>query len=79
MGLAVTTARIDLPQGTLDLLILCTRALEPQLRVDHLGTDPTGVDRGARTSRRRLDTAADSWRMLTAAVGQILDTTWLRT
>ncbi len=29
-GLHVTAARIDLPQGTLDLLILRTLALEPQ-------------------------------------------------
>ena len=69
----MTTARIDLPQGTLDLLILRTLALEPQHgwaiseRIRQVSTEVLGP------------VAADSWRMLTAAVGQILDATWLRT
>ena len=110
----VTTARIDLPQGTLDLLILRTLALEPQHgwaiseRIRQVSTEVLQVPQGSlypalhrlerrgwirarwgtsdnnrrakyyaltRTGRRRLDTAVDSWRTLTAAVSQILDMT----
>ncbi len=108
----MTTARIDLPQGTLDLLILRTLALEPQHgwaiseRIRQVSTDVVQVPQGSlypalhrlerrglirphwgtsdnnrrakyyaltRTGRRRLDAAVDSWRALTAAVGQVLD------
>ncbi len=110
----MTTARIDLPQGTLDLLILRTLALEPQHgwaiseRIRQVSTEVLQVPQGSlypalhrlerrgwirarwgtsdnnrrakyyaltRTGRRRLDTAVDSWRTLTAAVSQILDMT----
>ena len=110
----MTTARIDLPQGTLDLLILRTLALKRQHgwaiseRIQQVSTDVLHVPQGSlypalhrlerrgwirahwgtsehnrrakyyaltRTGRRRLDAAIDSWRALTAAVGQVLDMT----
>jgi|TARA_B100002003_G_scaffold248080_1_gene281056 transcriptional regulator len=49
----VTTARIDLPQGTLDLLILRTLALEPQHgwaiseRIRQVSTDVVQVPQGS--------------------------------
>src|SRR5216684_6180457 len=106
-------ARIELPQGTLDLLILKTIALEPQHgwaiseRVQQLSSDALQVRQGSlypalhrlerrgwikahwnttdnnrrakyyeltRSGRKKLEARTDSWRRLTAAVGQILDT-----
>ena len=51
--LSGTTARIDLPQGTLDLLILRTLALEPQHgwaiseRIRQVSTDVVQVPQGS--------------------------------
>ena len=105
--------RIDLPQGTLDLLILKTLALEPQHgwaiseRVQQMSSDALQVRQGSlypalhrlerrgwikaswsttdnnrrakyyaltRAGSKQLEAQTDSWRRLTAAVGQILDT-----
>lgn len=105
--------RIELPQGTLDLLILKTIALGPQHgwaiseRVQQMSSDALQVRQGSlypalhrlerqgwikarwsttdnnrrakyyeltRSGRKKLETQTDSWRRLTAAVGQILDT-----
>ncbi len=105
--------RIELPQGTLDLLILKTIALEPQHgwaiseRVQQISSDALQVRQGSlypalhrlerrgwikarwsttdnnrrakyyeltRSGRKKLEAQTDSWRRLTAAVGQILDT-----
>jgi transcriptional regulator len=104
--------RIELPQGTLDLLILKTIALEPQHgwaiseRVQQMSGDAVQLQQGSlypalhrlerrglvkarwritdnhrrakyyeltRSGRRQLEAQTDSWRRLTAAVGQILD------
>ncbi len=109
----MANARIELPQGTLDLLILKTIALEPQHgwaiseRVQQMSSDALQVKQGSlypslhrlerrgwikarwrvtennrrakyyeltRRGRKRLEAQTDSWRRLTAAVGQILDT-----
>lgn len=106
------TERIDLPQGTLDLLILKTVALEPQHgwaiseRIQQVSSNVLQVQQGSlypalhrlerkgwikarwgtsdnnrrakyyeltRTGRKQLETEADSWRKLAAAVGQLLD------
>jgi len=103
---------IELPQGTLDLLILKTVALEPQHgwaiseRVQQMSSDALQLRQGSlypalhrlerrgwvkarwkvtdnnrrakyyeltREGRKQLDSQTDSWRRLTAAVGQILD------
>jgi transcriptional regulator len=105
--------RIELPQGTLDLLILKTIALEPQHgwaiseRVQQMSSDALQVKQGSlypslhrlerrgwikaswsvtennrrakyyvltRRGRKQLEDQTDSWRRLTAAVSQILDT-----
>jgi len=105
--------RIELPQGTLDLLILKTIALAPQHgwaiseRVQQMSSDALQVKQGSlypalhrlerrgwikarwsttdnnrrakyyeltRSGRKELEAQADSWRRLTVAVGQILDT-----
>ena len=105
--------RIELPQGTLDLLILKTIALEPQHgwaiseRVQQISADALQLRQGSlypalhrlerrgwikarwsttdnnrrakyyeltRSGRKQLEGQTDSWRRLTAAVGQILDT-----
>jgi transcriptional regulator len=105
--------QIDMPQGTLDLLILKTIALEPQhgwaisLRIQQLSSDALRVNQGSlypalhrlerrgwikarwgasennrqakfyeltRKGQEQLDAQAESWRRLTAAVGQILNT-----
>jgi PadR family transcriptional regulator, regulatory protein PadR len=105
--------RIDLPQGTLDLLILKAIALEPQHgwaiseRIQQISKDTLKVQQGSlypalhrlerrgwikatwgasennrkakfyaltRAGRKQLDTQADRWRALTAAVGLLLDT-----
>jgi PadR family transcriptional regulator, regulatory protein PadR len=105
-------ARIELPQGTLDLLILKTVSLEPQHgwaiseRVQQISSDALQIRQGSlypalhrlerrgwikacwsttdnnrrakyyeltRTGRKQLDTQAETWRKLAAAMGQILD------
>jgi PadR family transcriptional regulator len=104
---------LDMPQGTLDLLILKTVALEPQhgwaiaQRIQQLSSDALRVNQGSlypalhrlerrgwikarwgasennrqakfyeltRKGQEQLDAQAESWRRLTAAVGQILNT-----
>jgi PadR family transcriptional regulator, regulatory protein PadR len=109
----MASTRIELPQGTLDLLILKTIALEPQHgwaiseRVQQMSSDALQVKQGSlypalhrlerrgwikaswsvtennrqakyyeltRRGRKQLEAQTDSWRRLTAAVGQILDT-----
>src|SRR4051794_16456364 len=106
--------RIDLPQGTLDLLILRTLSLEPlhgwaiSERVQQVSSDVLRIQQGSlypalhrlerrgwikakwgtsennrrakyyeltRAGRKQLETEEDSWRKLTAAVGQVLGTT----
>jgi PadR family transcriptional regulator PadR len=107
-------ARIDLPQGTLDLLILKTVALGPlhgwaiSERIHQISNEALQVQQGSlypalhrlerrgwiksrwgasennrrakyyeltRAGRKQLETEEDSWRKLTAAVGQVLGTT----
>jgi len=104
--------RIELPQGTLDLLILKTLALGPQHgwgiseRIQQVSRDVVQVQQGSlypalhrlerrgwlkarwrdtensrrakyyeltRAGRKQLETGADAWRKLAAAVGQLLD------
>src|SRR5882724_6495309 len=106
--------RIELPQGTLDLLILKTIALEPQHgwaiseRVQQMSSDALQVRQGSlypalhrlerrgwikarwgssennrkakfyeltQSGRKQLEAETDTWRRLTAAVGQVLDMT----
>ena len=108
----MTNERIDLPQGTLDLLILRTLALGPQHgwaisgRVQQVSSDALQIQQGSlypalhRLERRgwikakwgtsdnnrrakyynitpagkkQLEVETDSWRKLTAAVTQILE------
>jgi transcriptional regulator len=103
---------LDLPQGTLDLLILRTVALGPQHgwaiseRIQQVSSDVLAVRQGSlypalhrlerrgwikarwgtseanrrakyyeltRSGQKQLDTETDTWRKLTAAVGQVLD------
>lgn len=110
----MTETRIDLPQGTLDLLILKTVALEPMHgwaiseRIQQISSKVLQVQQGSlypalhrlerrgwikarwgssdnnrrakyyeltRAGRKQLDTEQDSWRKLTTAVAQILETT----
>jgi transcriptional regulator len=110
----MTEARIDLPQGTLDLLILKTVALGPMHgwaiseRIQQISSKVLQVQQGSlypalhrlerrgwikarwgssdnnrrakyyeltRAGRKQLDTEQDSWRKLTTAVAQILETT----
>jgi PadR family transcriptional regulator, regulatory protein PadR len=110
----MTEPRIDLPQGTLDLLILKTVALEPMHgwaiseRIQQISGKVLQVQQGSlypalhrlerrgwikarwgssennrrakyyeltRAGRKQLDTEQDSWRKLTTAVAQILETT----
>lgn len=105
--------RIDLPQGTLDLLILKTLALESQHgwgiseRIQQVSSEALRIKQGSlypalhRLERRgwikakwgasdhnrrakyyeltkagckQLETEESSWRKLTAAVGQVLET-----
>jgi transcriptional regulator len=104
--------RIELPQGTLDLLILKTLALQPQHgwaiseRIQQISSDVLQVQQGSlypalhrlerrgwirahwgtsennrrakyyeltRTGRKQLEVESESWRKLSAAVGQVLD------
>jgi len=104
--------RLELPQGTLDLLILQTLSLGPQHgwaiseRVQQVSSDALQVRQGSlypalhrlerrgwikarwdttdnnrrakyyeltRTGRKQLETQADFWRKMAAAVGQVLD------
>ena len=108
----MTNERIDLPQGTLDLLILRTLALEPQHgwaiseRVQQVSSDVLQIQQGSLypalhrlerrgwikakwgtsdnnrrakyyeltpTGKKQLLVETDSWRKLTAAVTQILE------
>ncbi|MFL6438696.1 MAG: PadR family transcriptional regulator [Terriglobales bacterium] len=110
----MTEPRIDLPQGTLDLLILKTVALGPMHgwaiseRIQQISSRVLQVQQGSlypalhrlerrgwikahwgssdnnrrakyyeltRAGRKQLDTEQDSWRKLTTAVAQILETT----
>lgn len=105
--------RIDLPQGTLDLLILKTIALSPlhgwaiSERIQQISNEVLQVQQGSlypalhrlerrgwikarwgtsennrrakyyeltRAGRNQLDCGQDSWRKLTAAIAQILET-----
>jgi PadR family transcriptional regulator, regulatory protein PadR len=107
----VTDARLDLPQGTLDLLILKALSLGPQHgwaiseRLHQVSRATLQVPQGSlypalhrlerrgwiaprwgasennrrakfyeltRTGRKQLETEADSWRQLTAAVALVL-------
>jgi PadR family transcriptional regulator PadR len=104
--------RIDLPQGTLDLLILRTLSLGPQHgwaiseRVQQVSSDVLRIQQGSlypalhrlerrgwikakwgtsdnnrrakyyeltRTGQRQLEAETDSWRKLTAAIAQVLE------
>jgi transcriptional regulator len=104
--------RIDVPQGTLDLLILKTLALEPQhgwaisQRIAQISSDVLQIQQGSlypalhrlerkgwikaewgasdnnrkakyyaltRAGRKQLETVTESWRKLTLAVGQVLE------
>jgi PadR family transcriptional regulator, regulatory protein PadR len=104
--------RIDLPQGTLDLLILRTLALGAQHgwaiseRVQQVSSDVLRIQQGSlypalhrlerrgwikakwgvsennrrakyyeltRTGQKQLEAETDSWRKLTAAVAQVLE------
>lgn len=104
--------RIDLPQGTLDLLILRTLSLEPQHgwaiseRVQQVSSDVLRIQQGSlypalhrlerrgwikarwgtsennrrakyyeltRVGRKQLEAETESWRKLTAAVAQVLE------
>jgi len=106
-------SRMDLSQGTLDVLILKTVSLEPQHgwaiseRIQQISSDVLQVQQGSlypalhrlerrgwikahwgasennrhakyyeltRSGRKQLESETDSWRKLSAAVGQILDT-----
>ena len=105
-------AGLDLPQGTLHLLILRTVALGPQHgwaiseRIQQISSDVLAVRQGSlypalhrlerrgwikarwgtsdtnrrakyyeltRSGQKQLETETDTWRKLTAAVGQVLD------
>ena len=104
---------IDLPQGTLDLLILKTLAFEPQHgwaisdRIEQISREVLSIKQGSlypalhrlerrgwirakwgtsknnrrakfyeltKTGRKQLEAEESAWRILTAAVGQILET-----
>ena len=108
----MTNERIDLPQGTLDLLILRTLSLGPQHgwaiseRVQQVSSDVLQIQQGSlypalhrlerrgwikakwgtsdnnrrakyyeltRIGKKQLEVETDSWRKLTAAVTQILE------
>jgi PadR family transcriptional regulator PadR len=110
----MTDNRIDLPQGTLDLLILKTLTLEPQHgwaiseRIQQISGDTLRVQQGSlypalhrlerrgwiaaewgvsennrrakfyrltRTGRQQLEIEESTWKRLTAAVAQVLETT----
>ncbi len=110
----MTDKRIDLPQGTLDLLILKTLAIEPQHgwavseRIQQVSKNALSVKQGSlypalhrlqrrgwirarwattqnnrhakyyeltKAGRKQLEAEESAWRKLTAAVGQVLETT----
>jgi PadR family transcriptional regulator PadR len=110
----MTGNRIDLPQGTLDLLILKTLTLEPQHgwaiseRIQQISGDALCVQQGSLypalhrlerrgwiaaewgasennrrakyyrltpTGRQQLEIEESTWKKLTAAVAQVLETT----
>ena len=58
--------RMDLPQGTLDLLILRTLALGRQHGAKYYELSKQG--------HRHLEVESDAWQKLTAAVAQVLGT-----
>ena len=100
--------KIELPQGTLDLLILRTLALEPQHgwaiseRIQQISSEMLLIQQGSlylerrgwvkakwgtsennrrakyyeltKTGRKQLELEKDTWKKLTAAVAQILET-----
>ena len=73
--------RIDLPQGTLDLLILKILALEPQHgwavseRMQQVSSDVLRIPKGSLyPALHRLERRGWTWRKLSAAIGQILET-----
>jgi PadR family transcriptional regulator PadR len=82
--------RIDLPQGTLDLLILRTLALGPEHgwamhRLERRGWikakwGASDNNRRAKfyeltkTGRKQLETEESEWKKLAAAVAQVLET-----
>jgi PadR family transcriptional regulator, regulatory protein PadR len=107
-------SRLELPQGTLDLLILKTLALEPQHgwaiseRLRQISSARLQIRQGSlypalhrlerrgwikarwgssennrrakyyeltRKGRSQLEEQTDAWRRLTAAIGQVLETT----
>src|SRR5687767_7519739 len=109
----MVSQRIDLPQGTLDLLILKTLALAPQHgwgiseRIQQISSNVLQVQQGSlypalhrlerrgwikahwgaseknrrakyyeltRSGRKQLNTETETWRKLTIAVSQVLDT-----
>ena len=109
----MTEIRLDLPQGTLDLLILRSLRLGPNHgwgiaeRIQQVSKDVLQVQQGSlypalhrlerkgwikaewgasennrrakfyeltRAGRKRLETETETWRKLTIAVGQVLDT-----
>jgi PadR family transcriptional regulator, regulatory protein PadR len=111
-GKPLTAERIDLPQGTLDLLILRTLSLVPQHgwaiseRVQQVSSEVLRIQQGSlypalhrlerrgwikarwgtsennrrakyyeltRTGRKQLEAETESWRKLTAAVAQVLE------
>jgi PadR family transcriptional regulator PadR len=110
----MTEPHIDLPQGTLDILILKTIALGPQHgwaiaeRIQQISSDALQIRQGSlypalhrlqrrgwikatwgssennrkakfydltQSGRKQLAAETDTWRRLTAAVGQVLDMT----
>ena len=110
----MTEPHIDLPQGTLDILILKTIALGPQHgwaiaeRIQQISSDALQIRQGSlypalhrlqrrgwikakwgssennrkakfyeltQSGRKQLEAETDTWRRLTAAVGQVLDMT----
>lgn len=110
----MSDTRVDLPQGTLDLLILKTITLEPlhgwaiSERIQQISKEVLQVQQGSlypalhrlerrgwikarwgasennrrakyyeltRAGRKQLEAEQDSWRKLTTAVAQILETT----
>jgi transcriptional regulator len=109
----MTDKHLDLPQGTLDLLILKTVALEPRHgcaitdRIEQISKEVLSIKQGSlypalhrierrgwikakwgtsennrrakyyeltRSGRKQLEAEESAWRMLTTAVGEILET-----
>ena len=72
--------RIDLPQGTLDLLILQALAREPRHgwaiseRVQQISNDVLRIQQGSLYPALQLEVERDAWVKLTAAMAQVLGT-----